>query len=51
VSEAASLTWLARHEFRLGWRDWVSLVTAGGRRRARNAIIGLIDFSAFILLF
>jgi ABC-2 type transport system permease protein len=51
VSEAASLPWLARHEFRLGWRDWVSLVTAGGRRRARNAIIGLIAFAAFMHVF
>jgi hypothetical protein len=51
VSEAASLTWLARHEFRLGWRDWVSLVTAGGRTRARNAIIGLIAFAAFMHVF
>jgi ABC-2 type transport system permease protein len=51
VSEAASLTWLARHELRLGWRDWVSLVTAGGRTRARNAIIGLIAFAAFMHVF
>ena len=51
MSEAASLTWLARHEFRLGWRDWVSLVTAGGRTRARNAIIGLIAFAAFMHVF
>ena len=45
------MTWLARHEFRLGWRDWVSLVTAGGRTRARNAIIGLIAFAAFMHVF
>ena len=51
MSEAASLTWLARHELRLGWRDWVSLVTAGGRTRARNAIIGLIAFAAFMHVF
>ena len=31
VSQPASLTWLAGHEFRLGWRDWTSLMTAGGR--------------------
>ena len=51
MSEPASLTWLASHEFRLGWRDWVSLVTAGGRTRARNAIIGLIAFAAFMHVF
>jgi ABC-2 type transport system permease protein len=51
VSEPASLTWLARHEFRLGWRDWVSLMTAGGRTRARSAIIGLVVFAAFMHAF
>jgi ABC-2 type transport system permease protein len=51
VSQPASLTWLASHELRLGWRDWVSLMTAGGRTRARNAAIGLIIFAAFMHLF
>jgi len=51
VSEPASLTWLASHEFRLGWRDWVSLLTAGGRTRTRIAIIGLIAFAAFMHVF
>jgi ABC-2 type transport system permease protein len=45
VSQPASLTWLAGHEFRLGWRDWVSLMTAGGRTRGRNAILALIVFA------
>jgi ABC-2 type transport system permease protein len=51
VSHAASLPWLASHEFRLGWRDWVALMTAGGRRRARNAVIALIIFAAFMHVF
>jgi ABC-2 type transport system permease protein len=51
VSQAASLPWLASHEFRLGWRDWVSLMTAGGRRRARNAVIALIIFAVFMHVF
>jgi ABC-2 type transport system permease protein len=51
VSEPASLTWLTSHEFRLGWRDWVSLMTAGGRTRARNAMIALVLFAAFMHLF
>jgi len=51
VSQPASLTWLASHEFRLGWRDWVSLITAGGRARARNAGIALIVFVAFMHVF
>ncbi|MGB6348728.1 MAG: permease, partial [Pseudolabrys sp.] len=51
MSEPASLTWLTSHEFRLGWRDWVSLMTAGGRTRARNAVIVLVLFAAFMHLF
>jgi ABC-2 type transport system permease protein len=51
VSQPASLTWFASHEFRLGWRDWVSLMTAGGRTRARNAVIALVLVAAFMHLF
>ncbi|HMF24921.1 MAG TPA: permease [Pseudolabrys sp.] len=51
MSQPASLTWLAGHEFRLGWRDWVALMTAGGRARARNAAIALIAFAAFMHVF
>ena len=46
-----TLAWHARHELRLGWRDWLSLMTAGGRTRARNAMIALIVFAAFMHLF
>ena len=51
MSQPASLTWLAGHEFRLGWRDWTSLMTAGGRTRARTAVIALIAFAAFMHVF
>jgi ABC-2 type transport system permease protein len=51
VSQPTSLTWLASHEFRLGWRDWTSLITAGGRTRARTAAIALIIFVVFMHLF
>ena len=51
MSQPASLTWLAGHEFRLGWRDWTSLMTAGGRTRARTAAIALIAFAAFMHVF
>jgi ABC-2 type transport system permease protein len=51
VSQPASLTWLASHELRLGWRDWVSLMTAGGRTRTRNAAIALIVFAVFMHAF
>ena len=51
MSQPASLTWLAGHEFRLGWRDWTSLMTAGGRTRARTATIALTAFAAFMHVF
>jgi ABC-2 type transport system permease protein len=31
--------WLARHEFRLGWRDVAHMLTAGRRTRLRTAVI------------
>jgi ABC-2 type transport system permease protein len=40
----ATLTWFARHEFRLAWRD-ISQMLAGGRtRRERSLIIGVVVF-------
>jgi len=51
VSEPTTLTWLAGHELRLGWRDWLSLMTAGRRRRARTVALVLIVFGGFMHLF
>lgn len=34
-----SLTWFARHEFRLAWRDWLAMTTGGKRIR------GIVLFS------
>jgi len=51
VSQPATLTWLASHEIRLSWRDWLSLMTAGGRSRVRTATIALIVFAVFLHLF
>jgi ABC-2 type transport system permease protein len=47
VSHAGSLTWFARHELRLAWRDWLYMMTAGGRRRGRTVAIGLVIFAVF----
>jgi ABC-2 type transport system permease protein len=41
----------AHHELRLGWRDWLSLITAGGRTRKRNAAIALVVFAVFMHAF
>jgi len=47
VTRAGSLTWFAEHEFRLAWRDWLSMMTAGKRGRERTLAIGLILFVTF----
>ena len=51
MSRPDTLTWLAEHELRLGWRDWLSLMTAGRRRRATTVAVVLIIFAAFMHLF
>jgi ABC-2 type transport system permease protein len=45
-----ALTWFARHEIRLAWREWLAMMTAGRRGRNRAAIIGLIALAAFLHL-
>jgi ABC-2 type transport system permease protein len=48
VSRPDTLVWLAGHELRLSWRDWLSLMTAGRRTRARTVTIALIVFAVFM---
>ena len=50
MSAAAALTWFARHEFRLAWREWLGMMTAGRRFRKRAAIVGLLVFAAILHL-
>jgi ABC-2 type transport system permease protein len=50
MSSAAALTWFARHELRLAWREWLAMITAGRRGRKRRAVIGLIAFAAIMHL-
>jgi len=50
VSAPATIPWLAGHELRLGWRDWLSMMTAGRRRRFRFVVIALTVFAAFMHL-
>jgi ABC-2 type transport system permease protein len=50
MSSAAELSWFARHEIRLAWREWLAMMTAGRRGRKRGAIIGLIVFAAIMHL-
>ena len=50
MTRAATLSWFARHELRLAWREWLSMITGGRRRRTRAAIIGLLVFGAVMHL-
>jgi ABC-2 type transport system permease protein len=50
MSSATALTWFARHELRLAWREWLAMMTAGRRRRKRAVVIGLIVLAAIMHL-
>jgi ABC-2 type transport system permease protein len=50
MSSTADLTWFARHELRLAWREWLAMMTGGRQRRKRTAVIGLIVFAAIMHL-
>ncbi len=49
MSSATALSWFARHEIRLAWREWLALMT-GGRRKRKRAVIGLLIFAAIMHL-
>jgi ABC-2 type transport system permease protein len=49
MSSASDLTWFARHEIRLAWREWLAMMT-GNRRKRKRAVIGLIVFAAILHL-
>jgi ABC-2 type transport system permease protein len=40
--------WFARHESRLAWRDWLSMITAGRRERLRRVVIAIVVFAIFM---
>jgi ABC-2 type transport system permease protein len=44
VTSAGTWTWFARHEFRLAWRDWLSMMTAGQRSRERTFAMVAVVF-------
>jgi len=50
MSHPDTLVWLAGHELRLGWRDWVTMITVGHRRRMSTVAIMLIVFFGFMHL-
>src|SRR6516165_7544727 len=50
MSAATTLTWFARHELKLAWREWLAMMTGGRRGRKRAAAIGLVAFAALMHL-
>ncbi len=40
--------WFARHELRLSWRDWLSMMTAGRRERLVRVLIAIAVFVVFM---
>ena len=40
--QPGTAVWFARHESRLAWRDWLSMMTAGKRERRRQVAIGFV---------
>ena len=50
MSQPATLTWFARHEISLVWRDWLSMMTAGKRSREPVVAVAILVFAALIHL-
>ena len=49
MSSVTTLSWFARHELRLAWREWLAMI-AGRRGRRRAAIIGFVILAALLHL-
>ena len=50
MSHPASFTWFAHHEFRLAWREWLAMLTAGKPRRARIVAVVMLALAVFMHL-
>ena len=48
IAQPGSAVWFARHEWRLSWRDWLAMMTAGRRERLRRVIIAITIFVIFM---
>jgi ABC-2 type transport system permease protein len=49
MSSAVALSWFARHEIRLAWREWLAMMT-GARRKRKRAVIGLLVLAVVLHL-
>jgi ABC-2 type transport system permease protein len=50
TAAAGTAVWFARHEWRLAWRDWLWMMSAGRRKRLRAVALALGAFVAFMHL-
>lgn len=48
MNAPATTAWFAAHEFRLAWRDWLAMMTAGKKSRTVIAIAAMIGFVLFM---
>jgi len=50
MSSTVALGWFTRHEIRLAWREWMTMMTAGRRLRPRRAMIWLVVVAVLLHL-
>jgi ABC-2 type transport system permease protein len=50
MAQAGTAVWFARHEARLAWRDWLSMMTAGRHERLARALFAIAFFIGFMHL-
>lgn len=48
MTSPATLTWFARHELTLAWRDWTQMMAGGKSTRERAVTAGLLIFVALM---
>jgi len=48
TGRSGSAVWFAAHEWRLAWRDWLAMMTAGRRERLRRAVVAVVIFVIFM---
>ncbi|MBR2535567.1 MAG: permease [Hyphomicrobium sp.] len=48
MNATATLSWFARHELTLAWRDWAQMMAGGRTKRERAVTIGALVFVALL---
>src|ERR1700689_1638387 len=50
TAQVGTAVWFARHDSRLAWRRWLSIITPGRPERLRKVAIGIAAFIIFMHL-